>query len=570
MAVKNVNMFEQHVEKIVIAVAAAGALFMGWMAIQPITIPAPAGITNAEGGDQLAPNDIEKTITSQLDTLEKQQNSLPVPDPKIPNYPGRYKQLAETDPLGSDVTSSAVAMFGPKNLQPRIVSGGGDNPNIELATPAPVAPEYLHAEARQDQVAAVLIDAAHPIPPGQQAVTRTQNSVVIDGYVPVGKMLLEMLQDKYKDVAAQQGIQRASIYRISVERQEQTPNGWSDWKPVPSTKAEPAPTDINFGAMKDGDLPANLDIVDNEFKQIVIPDFYQDAQGVAIPAPIQGRPVPGKIVDETKELQEQIDALKVSTGFRAVTPPPATPAAPGAATSTGPAPVLLPTDLATLKALPVLPFTFWDDTVLPNRTYRYRVEIQIVNPTYGWKWGLKNPKMKTEPFLSTGKIVTPPVTVLSDIAFFIRPNIDPPNLVSGRIYKQLNGKWYMGEFSTQPGQNISASITLFNETGNPRKDVDTGFTLVDAVVDKDKGAKVILKDPAGNLISRDADFSNPDNAKLFEESQKLTPMGAATTTAPGPTPPPPPRPVNRVPPPPPPPATVPATHPTTNRVRVTQ
>jgi hypothetical protein len=558
MGVSNVNVFEKHVEKIVLGVAAAGALFMGYLATQPITVPAPAGVTSPSGGSELGPADIEKAISDQLNKLESQQNSLPQPNPKIPNYPEKYHQLAVSNPLPDDVSAVAVAGFGPKNLQPRMIDIEDGGHDLAWVAPSPVAPEFVHIEARQDQVAAVPIDAANPVPAGMQVQTRTQNSVIIDGYVPVGKMLLEMLQDKYKDIIAQQGVQRALIYRVSVERQEQTPSGWSEWKAVPSTKAAPTPTNIPFGTMKDGDLPANMDIVDNEFKQIVIPDFYQDGQGIAITPPIIARPVPVPVAEESRKLQEEIDALKAPNGFRAATP---------VATAPSTQPTTMPSDLVALKSLAVVPFTFWDDTVLPNRTYRYRLEIQLVNPTYGWKWGLKDPRMKTVPILSTGKItISQPVTVLSDIAFFIRPSISG-NVVDGRVYKQLNGKWYLGEFSAQPGQYISASVQLLNEPGNPRKEVDTGFMLVDAIGDKEKGVKVILKDPSGNLISRDADFNNPDNARLYEASQKLT---AATTTAPaeGTVTPVPTRPNGGARPVTPPPATAPATHPTTNRVRV--
>lgn len=533
MGVKNVNFFEQNVEKIVLGVAAAGALFMGYLAVRPITIPVPSGLSSPSGSEELKPSEIEDLIEGQLRKVEAQQQQLPDPNPVIPPYLERYRKVAVGDPLEVAIANPAVTSFGPKNLSPKAVNIEGTDTKIQWATPAPVAPEYLRVEARQDQVAAVAIDPANPIPAGMQVQTRTLNSVVIDGYVPLGKMMAEMLQDKYKDIIAQQGVQRAQVYRIAVERQEQLPTGWSEWKAVPPTKASLQPTEVNWGVMKDGDLPATMDLIDNEFKQIVIPDFYQDGQGIVIAPPILSRAVPEKILQETKTLQDLIDQHKAPTGFRPVTPTPMTPVvpgAPGAATQ----PTTLPADAPTLKALAVVPFTFWDETVQSNHIYRYRVEIQITNPTYGWQWGLKDQKMKTVPILSTGKVLIPtPVKVLADTEFFISvSSIDSADVaVSGMIFKQNNGKWYQGSFNALRGQKISAPITLADEA-NKTIEVDTGYTVVDSIARRDE-SRVILKDPAGNLIALDprVDWNRPEKQNLLDKVQQR--RAAATTPAGG-------------------------------------
>ncbi|HVT82577.1 MAG TPA: hypothetical protein VHM90_18190 [Phycisphaerae bacterium] len=524
MAVKNINFFEQHVEKIVLAVAVAGAGFLAYLALQPITIPTPSEIRARAGKDELGPNDLDNAVGKELAELESQQAKLPAPDAKPPNYTDAYKTLASGKALPADLLASSIATFGPKNLQPTAVDINPVGEQIQLATPDPVGAEYLHVEARQDQVPVVpIVAGAVPAGPNMVANTRTQNYVTIDGYVPIGKVQLQLLQDKYNEYSFRANVQRAQVYRIAVERSEQNPNGWSEWKPVPPTKASPAPTDINFGAMKDGDLASAMDTIDQDFKQIVMPDFYQDAQGNLLPAPIMGRPIPGAIADEMTKLQTEIDKAKAPTGFRTVTPVP-TPGVP----ATAPA---WPADVLTLKTMPVIPFTFYDDTVESNHTYRYRVEVKVVNPTYGWKWGLKNPKMKTEPFLSTGRVVTPKVTVRSELAFFLSPGLGSHNEISGLVFKQNNGKWYQGSFNVQPGQKISTIISLVDEMGKSI-DGDTGFTLVDAV-GNGNDVHVILKDPTGALVTRDTreDWANPDRTKLQGEAQK--PGAAATATAPG-------------------------------------
>jgi hypothetical protein len=185
----------------------------------------------------------------------------------------------------------------------------------------------------------------------------------------------------------------------------------------------------------------------------------------------------------------------------------------------------------------VVPFTFWDDTVQPNHTYKYRVEVQLVNPAYGWRYGLKDPKLKTEPLISTGKITTGLVTVHSDIAFFVSNGIDGNDGVSGMIFKQNAGKWYQGSFSAQRGQKVGASISVPDEGMNRFMDADTGFTLVDAVPGPN-GLRVILQDSGGNLVTRDAreDWNRSDRQELMEKVQKrvadAAAAAAATSTAP--------------------------------------
>jgi len=267
-----------------------------------------------------------------------------------------------------------------------------------------------------------------------------------------------------------------------------------------------------------------MDVIDTEFKQILLPDFYQDGQNVVIQPPILSRPIPPKITDEQKTLQEELEKAKAPTGFRPVTPVP-TPGVPTTAPT-------WPTEVTTLRTMAVVPFTFYDDTVEPNHTYRYRVEVKIVNPTYGWRWGLKNPKMKTEPFLTTGKVVIPgSVTVLSDLVFFLS-GVDGRNAVSGVIFRQNNGKWYRGDITAFPGQKIESKITLADEA-NKVMEVDTGFTVVDAVPGQGN-VHVILKDPTGNLVTRETkeDWGKPDIEALRKKVQERT-SAAATATAPG-------------------------------------
>jgi hypothetical protein len=183
-----------------------------------------------------------------------------------------------------------------------------------------------------------------------------------------------------------------------------------------------------------------------------------------------------------------------------------------------------------IKAREVQPFTFWDESVLPDHTYQYKVQVQEVNPGYGWTLGLANPALKTEPYIpvkDTGFVAVPGVVVVnSDMAFFIRGSNGPPDSISGRIYKQENGRWYVAEFTAQNGMSIGGQINL---GPNNVKDVDTKFALVDVQL-LGNNVHVILKDPAGNLVTREApdDFRRPQNDILYS---KVKAAAAAATMA---------------------------------------
>src|SRR5689334_2514980 len=112
MALRNINVFEQHLEKIVLAVAIAGAGFMAYMAREPMTLPEPHSDVNAKG--------IEPAIAEQNDANDKGRKALAA---KVPNVTGGtewvdlYHKLAggyaESNPLGD--IAGGVIEFGPKN-----------------------------------------------------------------------------------------------------------------------------------------------------------------------------------------------------------------------------------------------------------------------------------------------------------------------------------------------------------------------------------------------------------------------------------------------------------------------
>lgn len=533
MALKNINVFEQHVEKIVLAVAAAGAIFMGYLATQKITL------TN---NPDVGPKDVESSVSAaiqQLDAGRQKRENEPDPQPSIPDFIGSYNSVAGGQPLDKALLSSAMPDFGPHNLQPQLIQGPTEE-SVASVVPAPPAPELVHAEALQLQVC--VNPPADPttgvpsapgvlvtVPADRQLVTVTKNVVAIDGYIPVGKFALDMIKEQDSKKRFTPDVQRGLVYRVHVFRRELLPNGsWSKPEPVTPAKGAAAPAELLTTTMADGDLPARMNDIDAQFQLIQLPPYYVDANGQPVQPPIIARPLPQAIADETAKLHNDIQSAQLGTvpgGFRPIAPTPV----PGA--TTAPGPTTLPSTPDQIKTLEVQPFAFWDDSVKSDHSYKYSLQVQVVNPGFGWKWGLAKKDLKLVPVLppdNDGIVDVPGIIVVhSDLAFFIRGTELSSNRIGGQIFKQVNGRWYSTSFSVDKGMDIQAPM---NTGGAESETVDTKFAIVD-YQDSNRNVHVILKDPTGNLVTRDSsdDWSRPERTDL---SGKVESGRAAAATAP--------------------------------------
>jgi hypothetical protein len=534
MGLKNINAFEQHVEKIVLAVAAAGAVVMGYLATRTVGFPDP------KTTDTVGPQDVEAVINRDIKALYKLMEDLEAegkPNPTVVNYVDLYKKLSSDQPLDSTVLMARIPEFAPRNLRPGVVSEDPGNLGMECVIPdAPLA-ELVRAEALQLAVAPQAVGAdGQPVAPqaGKQWLTESRNVVVIDGWVPVGQMVLQMLKvqdtpDKKKRFTAD--VQRGIVYRVHVQRRERLPGGvaYSIWEDVTPAKGAPAPAEILTTTLPEGDLPNRLPEIEAQFQWIQLPPFYVDAQGQPVQPPILSKPIPKAIAEETAKLRSDLDAARTNVTTPGV----------GRMVSTGPGAVsaetTLPTTMDALKALEVQPFTFWDETAKPDHTYQYQVRVELVNPGFTWKWGLAaaQKSLKLEPVLPVKDqwVAVGPVTVNSDLAFFISgQSYGGLGGIAGRIFKQENGRWFAASFTAQVGMNIAAPM---NVAGQP-VEVDTKFALVDCQ-QGGSNVHVILKDPAGNLVTRESseDWKRPENEVLNNKAKEgAAAAAAAAATAP--------------------------------------
>lgn len=175
---------------------------------------------------------------------------------------------------------------------------------------------------------------------------------------------------------------------------------------------------------------------------------------------------------------------------------------------------------------------FHDDTVIPGKTYRYRVKISLKNPIYLTQNLTKNPAFETQLAITsewsawTPQVKAPPTTEFF-FARAVRAIIgNTINKVTVDVFKHEKGDWSEASFEVSPGDSI----------GSMKNNVDfaTGMTLVD-IRGGDKETKILITDEKGNLkvVSFEAQKNDPRYGVLKQKvKDAATPGPAAEAGAP--------------------------------------
>jgi hypothetical protein len=326
---------------------------------------------------------------------------------------------------------------------------------------------------------------------------------------------------------------------------------------VDPAKTSQSPTEYDWAAMlPDDGQPRRLGDIDLEFKQIVLPDFHLDATGQPILPTILTKPPTAEVTRRMKALQDEetranggtpVTAAPAAANPVAPRPQPGMTAArraalaevgmdpdvdgalaaemnmgqPGAA-----AQPMMSADVAQLKAQPLVPFAFWDESVEAGKEYQYEARVRYVNPAYNWRHGLKDESKAKLATLDSGWVAVPSaVTVNADVAFFAMSGAGRAgSSASFRLYKLTQGRWYQTSAEVQPGMPVAGTVTLRDKPAPaPHVAVDTGWKVVDVTQD----GRVVLVNGSGQMMTREvsADREDPNNRKL-EGLSKWTPPAA--------------------------------------------
>ncbi len=521
MNVKNLNPLERHVEKIVLAVAAAGALYIGYLSLQPIYVP----------NTEIKAGEVEAQVTTAIEGLKSvRAHTVALKDlsSQMVDYVQQYQDIMLKQPLPPELTAaSAVPPFAPVH-QPVGASGGITSSSFgspkEIVSPTVPSPKNVTAIST---LATIIVetDAATPpaVPPAPgtpaAGVTKDANWVTISGEFPMADFIAQMNDPSLRpDQKLSSSVQHTAIYRIEVQRRSRSNGDWSAWESIPAPNQEAFNTD--WSKVSDTDLPGVVSTLENALSRITEPPPHTLANGQPAIPPI---------------LQTEVDtSAPPKPAAPAVAPKPAVEAPPAASATPAAKPIVLP-DPNTLHSMANVPFWVFDEHVTPGSEYQYQVRVVMYNPTYRFPEGLKDPKMKDQPTIASawytvpGTVDVAPTPISSSTKTWATAS-GGSVLVGFWVYKWTSGKWYETEWTVQPGMPISGKVTL-KDQGNKVLEAQTGYSLVDAMPGTEMRA--VLLSPSGELVTRSSLADSPDTNKKRQDLEDRV-----KASAPPPPPPP--------------------------------
>ena len=572
MKVKNLNPVERHVEKIVVGVAVAGAIYL------LVQGALPATTIKLSDGTLLGPDQVESKVTAEVAQLEAAQRKIAAMDASAlqgvrTNWVELYKQIHDK-PLPPVLLTTNVPRFGPYNAPITIGASGTTTISTHIVA-VPTVPPLQNATLSSDRA---LVLVPQVLAAGQPAVMVPQdvNWVVITGEFPTltYRAALNNLGGDAKEMVPQQ-LQRISFVQVQVQRKMKILGGWTEWVNVPPTKAAPN-AGANLLNVAPGNIAAALGAIDSDVKNILFPNFYTPAPSGTTPAAAQKaiNPVlPAKIVTPARKAENaktladigkaQDDAAKASGRPAPVTGMGLEGGAEGLAT-VGPTGLMIggqAPDISAVRNQATIPVWFYDETVEPEHTYTYQWRMVVYNPVYSLdkffslgKDG-KDEALRTQPVLASewravaGSGAAGAAATAQPIEAAIKPNLSfffQPNNLGGaggtvgrqaavRIFRWNKGAWYGTDDTVYPGMQIGSE----KMHGTEIIDYSTHYTLVDVVQTETKDTMVVLLNPTGELVTRsvDADSSSPVFKELLKQQKTITPTTAPSGGTGGPKPP---------------------------------
>lgn len=174
-----------------------------------------------------------------------------------------------------------------------------------------------------------------------------------------------------------------------------------------------------------------------------------------------------------------------------------------------------------------------DDTVVPGRTYRYRLRVRMKNPLYSTFNVAKDPSLTEQFTIDTAFTEWKEVKAPRNTEYFFastRTQIQQDTVLSAKVdvFKRQKGEWTMATFDVAPGDSI----------GGQKNGVDysTGATLVDLRKDvRGRDVRIMVADETGTIDRIDFNQQKDDQwyKTLLEKIRGPQPVPGSTPGAPG-------------------------------------
>lgn len=531
MKIKNINIAERHLEKVIVGLCALAAIY--FLYVYAISGSYQVTVNNATK----SPNELEAEIRNASTSLKRALETAPVPDLlqnlEVAPYAQNFRERFER-PILADVFSYETPI-GLPGLEPKIVGNGPAVQSRNYAVTVPPPPTGIRTRADFAKLT-VSPDSRHY----EELTNIVGQSEPYDfWYVSVQAQFDMGLWRRRQNseppgVAVPQDWARDSSYVVDVTLERQTWNG--SWE-VPVEVIRTIPGNLSFRA-----VPANpvRSMVDEWIEQIRLQQDTLTKPPFApvstirpwLPPDVVGQLTSAQIVrlreiaSEQARIRQQLDNGAAPAprgpvtgggpggGFVGVDSEDMSPAARrtvgigrGVVAPDQPAAVSENDLIAQLQALnqeyielvggrpaePVDPrdqlaalddVKVWqhDITVKPGMSYRYRIIVNVINPLFQRnQLSLEQRRAQFDKLAraSEPSAWTEPVTIPTNKQFFVSGAVPGNKGASVEVWTVFDGAWRQNTFSVQPGDPIGNVVEVKGSTMSANVDLNVDATVVD-------------------------------------------------------------------------------------------
>jgi len=510
MKQKNVNLVEKHLEKAILALA---AVFFTYV-IFSYCLSDPYTVTLTSKAD-VKPNQVEKIVLDQVQNLEdrvRQGAKTPLPPISVPQYTQAFKDRIAHWPL-QQVVFNPIGLGG---LGEEVFPHGQDDTNAPGYVPVPLAPQLADAKSSRgvlvgvqelanyyDQQAAL---TTHPDPANFGQVVadayvklvdaqepRDFNYVTISGVFDIGQWQQTLIQ---AGVQNEWVASTLALVQVTLHRQTYQPDtgDWSatqDITPLPGSL-----TPFRYLPPKWPDpvrAEQAIKVIKAQQQRIAQPSFVPMTDAVARVMPFEQIGSPPDASDSLFDDEDQDESAK-------------------------PRPVQV---------------WAYDLTVEPNKTYRYRIAVSVINPLF--QRTQIDPELQKKYFHrlainSDYSQWSQPVSIQPKHYFFVVSGGGASQSVNVEIWRVFDGQWVMEDFQVKAGDSIGGKIDRVWGDQTVPIDMAIGSVAVDvigsgAAQDVHKSIQLVYLDLESNTLhSRfvSDDRNSPVRRRLTEGQMTST------------------------------------------------
>ncbi len=546
MKVKNINIVEKHIEKLVLLLCFLGLCYSIWAyaVSNPFTVEIDGKQTSVDQIDEVVLTSAER-LTKEIDKPAHTE----LTNLRPPNYP---MQFAERH-----AASMAPGIDGYKQLafsaEPRLGLVGPDITGPDGPTyhvPVVPAPSGVVVEAGMGTVdpagSPAITTATHPqtlalLAPAPYDLQWISLGCLFDAEKLRKSLATAPADPRIRKIPVEWWRSTLAMVDVEMQRQELLPDGnWSD------PQAVPAMPDSIKGQFRQATGQVALDIAPRMISSlmqfqlaIMQPEFYpllnqqwappgegegagpiepddpfaDDARVKTLRKQIEveikkletyqkqlqryqdlGRPVPAllqrrlqdaqkKLQEIETQLQERIRQLELKRQRHLAVPAPVVPETPAPQT---------PTPGVTGGLVSGSQIQLWahDLRVEEGKTYRYRVRVYVINPLYSRRMAAEQAEQYTDRFKIASDFSpwSEPVDTGRMRYSFLKSGRSSTRTVAMEVWRFTNAQWFRAEFEATPGDVIGGPSTQYQSLFDPEALVVAGpvdFNTGRTIVDID-------------------------------------------------------------------------------------